>query len=318
MNHCISTTPTQRSAPRLRTLGVAMALCMSALSAHSVQAKDVFEIIFNDFNRPVPQQAAPAQAQQPQIQPSNYLDITPAPNTQVLASIGGRVRLAVVDRITQSPLAIYLHKGEYWVAGSPNQAYALNLISQDRARRALAVTSVDGINVVSGELAGFSQRGYVLSPFTPAGINGWRKSEYEIAAFNFGAPQTSYASQTGRPANLGVIGVAVFPEFIPAPQPPVVIGHPRVHAEMRPGTAPNAGLGTQHGQREESHAASTTFNRESNTPAEVIVLRYDTIDNLIARGILQVQRPVFPQNPVPNPFPAPNNGFVVDPPAYRR
>ena len=49
-----------------------------------------------------------------------------------------------------------------------------------------------------------------------------------------------------------------------------------------------------------------SFERESNTPNEVMVVRYDTRANLVARGvILQPPRD-------PNPFPA---RFVPDPPS---
>jgi len=52
----------------------------------------------------------------------------------------------------------------------------------------------------------------VLSPWESAEIAGWRKSDDEIAQFNFTALPDSYAARTGRPDNVGVIGVAVFTE----------------------------------------------------------------------------------------------------------
>jgi len=47
------------------------------------------------------------------------------------------------------------------------------------------------------------------------------------------------------------------------------------------------------------------FERESDTPSEVIAIRYDTRNNLIARGIIHAPARE------PNPFPA---RFVADPP----
>ena len=43
-------------------------------------------------------------------------------------------------------------------------------------------------------------------------IDGWRKSMDEVAAFYFTALPDSYAARTGRPDNVGVIGVALFRE----------------------------------------------------------------------------------------------------------
>ena len=71
------------------------------------------------------------------------------------------------------------------------------------------MTAVDGINVISGETGAWGQSGYVFGPGESYEIAGWRKSDAEIAAFNFTAAGNSYAERTGRPANVGVIGVAL-------------------------------------------------------------------------------------------------------------
>ena len=85
-----------------------------------------------------------------------------------------------------------------------------------RGERVLAVMSVDGVNVVSGDTASPSQSGYVLDACECADINGWRKSLARTAAFYFTELPDAYAARTGRPDNVGVIGVAVFRE---RPQP---------------------------------------------------------------------------------------------------
>ena len=61
-----------------------------------------------------------------------------------------------------------------------------------------------------GETANWSQTGYVLAPGQGYDIKGWRKSLQRMAAFFFTEHQNSYAARTGRPDNVGVIGVAVF------------------------------------------------------------------------------------------------------------
>src|SRR5260370_22525098 len=86
------------------------------------------------------------------------------------------------------------------------------MIQSGRGERIRAVAAVDGINVNRGETGAWGQRGYVFSPGESYEITGWRKSNAEIAAFNFTAAGNSYAERTGRPANVGVIGVALFLE----------------------------------------------------------------------------------------------------------
>jgi hypothetical protein len=52
----------------------------------------------------------------------------------------------------------------------------------------------------------------VLDPYGSVDIAGWRKSLERTAAFYFTDLADSYAARTGRPDNVGVIGVAVFRE----------------------------------------------------------------------------------------------------------
>ncbi len=76
---------------------------------------------------------------------------------------------------------------------------------------------------------------------------------------------------------------------------------------------PSPKLGTGHGQREDSHVGQTRFERLQSQPNEVITIRYDSRENLIAFGV--IQEPV-PQRP--NPFPRSDSAsFVPDPPPRR-
>ena len=88
----------------------------------------------------------------------------------------------------------------------------------------MAVMSVDGVNVLNGQTAGVDQSGYVFNGYQRYEVTGWRKSNLEVAAFEFVASPSSYAERTGRPANVGVIGVAVFKERVY--QPPVSVAPP--------------------------------------------------------------------------------------------
>lgn len=224
------------------------------------------------------------------------------------------IGLDVIDRASGVPLAQYPGRGDLWVEGAPGQRYAIRLQNRS-SERMLVVLSVDGINAVSGETAAADQAGYVLDPWQTAEITGWRKSLSEVAAFEFAQLPDSYAARTGRPDNIGVIGVAAFREKRRLPPPDVAMRAPaqdKAGASMErersaAPAAPSPSLGTAHGARESSWVNRTHFERASSRPDQVRSLRYDRRENLIALGVLPTPRP-WPHRP--DPFPG---GFVPDP-----
>jgi hypothetical protein len=150
----------------------------------------------------------------------------------------GRVAdVQVIDRSSGRALPTYFHRGEYWVAGQPGAKYSIQ-IRNARGSRVLAVTSVDGLNVLTGETADFGQSGYVFERGQRYGIEGWRKSDHEVAAFVFTASGDSYAERIGKPRDVGVIGVALFREQAPADlySPPAISQRQEVPSPA-PGTA---------------------------------------------------------------------------------
>ena len=232
-----------------------------------------------------------------------------------------RVALEVVDRDDGQLLPQYHHRGQAWLPGEPGHRYAVRL-RNTTGERVLVVLSVDGVNVVSGQTAAPSQAGYVLDPWETTEIAGWRKSLDDIAQFVFTDLPDSYAARTGRPDNVGVIGIAVFREY----QPPRLAYAPPIATqaqERRPAAAKAAAadramaessqrLGTGHGQREWAPVGRTEFRRASSRPQQVSQLRYDDVASLAAMGILRPPyRPYVQEGP--RAFP---QGFVPDPP-YR-
>jgi hypothetical protein len=244
--------------------------------------------------------------------------------------------VTVIDRDTGAALETYYWHGEYWVAGQPGARYAIELHNRT-GERLLAVMSVDGVNVVSGETAGFDQRGYVLEPYAQYQITGWRKSDSIVAAFGFTSAQASYAGLTGRPQNIGVIGVAVFRERpvlpVPAQTPPISEPTPApaaraaepaadsatnahvdaggsVVAETR--VRPGPSLGTEHGEREVSYTWHTDFTRLHAHPDEIVRIRYESRENLVAMGVIHHPRVHPPRSP--QPFPGTEESYVPDPP----
>ena len=70
-------------------------------------------------------------------------------------------------------------------------------------------------------------------------------------------------------------------------------------------------LGTGHGEREGSYVEYVAFEREQEQPNEVIRIRYDSAENLVALGVMR--RPPV-RAAVPVPFPDSPPAFVPDPP----
>ena len=129
------------------------------------------------------------------------------------SAIGRLADVTVIDRASGQSLPVYFARGEYWVAGTPGAKYSVSVANASGAR-VLAVMSVDGVNVLNGQTAAIEQSGYVFGGFQRYEVTGWRKSNDEVAAFEFVASPASYAERTGRPANVGVIGVALFTERV--------------------------------------------------------------------------------------------------------
>jgi hypothetical protein len=257
-------------------------------------------------------------------------------------AVGTYADISIVDRSENKTLPVYQHDGKYYVAGKPGNEYQIrvrNQIGQDM----LAVTSVDGINVLSGETAGLNQRGYIFNAGDGYDILGWRKTNDRVASFYFTPLPDSYAARTSRPDNVGVIGVALFRRKYEAPisyvEPPIyqrryensraedsatlAQSAPSPAAPNRAGAAAESrgdsagriasaplmkdkSLGTGHGRSLDSSVQVVQFERASSTPDEIISIYYDSQRNLISRGVIPYSPPL-----AVHPFP---NQFVPDPP----
>jgi hypothetical protein len=246
-----------------------------------------------------------------------------------LADAGFLADVAVINRTTGEHLQVYRHGGRMYVEGKAGERYAVEMRNRTGGR-ILTVLAVDGVNAVTGQTAAASQSGYVLDSWGRAEIAGWRKDLNDVAAFYFTAIPDSYAARTGRPDNVGVIGVAVYKEYV---EPPRALLQAPAQAKSEAAGRLSAGgaagaaaapaapvpsesvalrnsmaedkLGTGHGERIHAPTYSTEFRRASNTPGEAITIYYDSRQNLIALGVIP------PYARLPQPFP--NGGFVPDP-----
>jgi hypothetical protein len=248
-------------------------------------------------------------------------------------AVGSLAQVDIVDRRDGRMLPVYTRDGVHWIEGIPGHEYAIRVRNNGNGRL-LTVMSVDGVNVITGETAAPSQSGYVLDDYGSTEIAGWRKSLGNTAAFYFTELPNAYATRTGRPDNVGVIGVAVFREKIE----PVAIGRsagkiganaesdaaaPASAAAQSEGRSDGAldrreaareralspQLGTGYGRIEASRAQRVNFERDTSAPVETITIRYDRRENLVALGILPP--PVIARRP--DPFPGLR--FAPDPPS---
>jgi hypothetical protein len=142
---------------------------------------------------------------------------SPLPNgsTVLRDRAAGYEMTVLVDGV---PVPTYTHDGDTYLLGQLGARYTLR-IANHSGRRIEAVVSVDGRDVIDGQPADFrGKRGYLVPAWGSVDIDGWRISHAEAAAFRFSSVSDSYAARTGGAREVGVIGVAVFPErFVPPP-----------------------------------------------------------------------------------------------------
>ena len=249
-------------------------------------------------------------------------------------AVGRLADLSIFDRSTGRELPVHWHEGRAYVVGRPGNEYQLEVRSRT-GEDLLAIMSVDGVNVITGATASMSEGGgYVLSPWEQASIRGWRKSMQDIAAFYFTSLGDSYAARTGRPDNVGVIGVALYQRRRVAPPPSAYAPSPEPWRERHDSAAneakkslgsaapaapaaqaeadtaarskSEAPLGTGHGRREHAPTRYVEFERATSQPVETIAIYYDSYRNLVAQGVI----PTYSGRRDPNPWPT---SFVPDP-----
>ena len=242
------------------------------------------------------------------------------------------VDVSVIVRDTGEWLSQHAHRGDVWVAGSPGHRYSVRL-TNTTGERVLVVLSVDGVNAITGQTAHPSQAGYVLEPWQTTEINGWRKSMHDVAQFVFTDLGDSYAARTGRPRNVGVIGVAAFREartYYPQYTPPAIArGRMEKRGEANDAAAAPAdtsrgiaaeesvrqqSIGTGHGDREWAPTSRTGFERATRQPEQVSEVRYDDYRRLVTLGVVPRRHGPIWREDAPSAFPG---GFVADPPRYR-
>jgi hypothetical protein len=235
-----------------------------------------------------------------------------------------RLTLAEIERPNHAPpysvdlvdeagaiLPTFQYRGRTYVLGGVNQRYLVRVRNRS-ARRVEAVVSVDGRDVIDGRPSQWEKRGYLIEPRRELTIDGYRLNEASVAAFRFNSVSRSYAAQMGDARDVGVIGVAIFPERPPritrAPaeslsrdrtakeaQSKSVGGQPEsgaaaasppsADAFASPRPAERPGLGTEFAEEHVSRVVEVAFERLSSRPDAMLSLRYDDRQGLLALGI---------------------------------
>jgi hypothetical protein len=137
----------------------------------------------------------------------------------------GPYGVRIVDASSQD-LPTYHQGGRTYVMGTVGSRYSV-VVSNPTGHRVEAVVSVDGLDAMDGHPANYvEKRGYILAPYGSMSVDGFRTSYDAVATFRFSSVADSYAGRLGEARDVGVIGVAFFPErveYVPPPPPPVAV-----------------------------------------------------------------------------------------------
>ena len=127
-------------------------------------------------------------------------------NTQVEVLVNGK------------PVRQYVHNGNTYIEARAGTEYSIK-IKNSGYNRKLAVITVDGINVITGEPQPESiGQGYIVRAYDSLDIKGFRKDMSSVGAFKFCSKGKSYCNDQGLAGNNGVIGVRIYDEKIVPPQ----------------------------------------------------------------------------------------------------
>lgn len=224
------------------------------------------------------------------------------------------------------PVRKIRHNGQTYVPVNVGDVMQIEVYN-DTYRKICASVSVDGIDVVHGELATYNDAGYVIDPRQKHIVNGWRISEDKVAQFVIGAKGVAYSEKVGKGGNQGAIGVVVHPEAEPkivkrcGPCGQSVKMYNQIDTYTMSMNCCNVdgdygcceektsggwsrkvlqnaqSAGTSYGKEIEDRAETVKFNRDTERRT-VIVLYYDTPEALRARGV-----PVDLYSNMPDAFP---------------
>lgn len=214
----------------------------------------------------------------------------------------------------------YGHKGKNYIEGRKGTEFAIK-VKNNSARKILAVISVDGLSVLTGDAASHDSSGYIVPAYNSVVIDGWRVSDEEVKKFFFTSADNSYAVRKEENGNnVGVIGVAIFRE---KDVPLVVWNIQNIHPHVSPSfpypplfptctvSSSNQNgynlldsndsldtcmlsseIGTGWGETKESSVVSVGFEKEEYVDEQFIIF-YNSYSQLKKIGVDFTKRPQY-------------------------
>ncbi len=215
-------------------------------------------------------------------------------------------RLASVEIITNRGEVRTAYRDGHTFFSAPIGCEYSIIVRNRTGRRIVAITTVDGLNVVDRSKGNWDGSGYVIDPYGKVEIKGFRRQdEFQFSErFTFNEARFSLAQRIGNVHNVGVIGVAVFEEYVPPPPQPIqysakgMFDDECARESASAPTAMKSRAGTEAGRTVNDPVRRVNFRRATDQPAEILAMFYDTESNLISQGIL------------PPPYDPPPSGFL--------
>lgn len=118
----------------------------------------------------------------------------------------------VVIKVNGKAVDQYEHDNCTFIEARDGTEYTIT-VQNNSYNRKLAIVTVDGVNVITGEPQGNDNKnGYVIGSFDSVDIKGFRQDLNSVGTFKFCKSGESYCNQKGLRGNNGVIGVRIYRE----------------------------------------------------------------------------------------------------------
>lgn len=115
-------------------------------------------------------------------------------------------------KVKGKPVRTYNYNNNNYIEARAGTEYTIR-VCNDSWSRMLAVITVDGLNVISGQAQDESVgEGYIVPFRNSIEIKGFRKDTDTVGAFKFCKKGASYCNEKGLKGNNGVIGVRLYRE----------------------------------------------------------------------------------------------------------
>ena len=161
--------------------------------------------------------------------------------------------------------------------------------------------AVDGRNIISGAKSWLKsdERMYILGPGETQEYSGWRTAQDKVNRFYFTNAEDSYAGAFNDLSAMGVVAMAVYPEFIPVPpRPPFILdrfnrpcapGGPSLGMARKapqPGAEAQGEAGTGYGEEVYSPSITVAFQPDARA-REKLTVKYEWRETLMRMGVIR-------------------------------